>query len=270
MELILFAFLLLSGQGLFALPSGQLSVSSDGTGSGTITSSPSGINCGNTCSATFPAGTQVSLTPNPASGSVLASWNGDCSGAGVCLILISSVTPQSAVATFNSENSNTISLTVSLSGLGNGSVTSAPSGINCGSNCAASFPPGTQVSLTAVPEDGSVFAGWSGGGCSGTGVCAVLSQSPESVSAAFNLASYPLAVSVSGNGEVTSSPAGIDCKAGNLGDCSASFTPGTTVGLTATPAVGSSFVGWGQNCSGSESCSIPMNSAQSVSAAFQP
>jgi hypothetical protein len=157
-----------------------------------------------------------------------------------------------------------------LSGLGNGSVTSAPSGINCGSNCAASFPPGTQVSLTAVPEDGSVFAGWSGGGCSGTGVCAVLSQSPESVSAAFNLASYSLAVSVSGNGEVTSSPAGIDCKAGNSGNCSASFAPGTTVGLTATPAVGSSFLGWGQNCSGSEGCSIPMNSAQSVSAAFQP
>ncbi len=142
MRQVLLALLLSSGQGLFALPLGQLSVSSDGTGSGTITSSPSGINCGNTCSASYPAGTQVSLNANPASGSVLASWNGDCSGAGVCLILISSGTPQSAVATFNSENSNTISLTVSLSGLGNGSVVSAPSGINCGSDCAASFSPG--------------------------------------------------------------------------------------------------------------------------------
>ncbi len=270
MNFILFALLLSVGQGLFAAPSGQLSVSSDGTGSGTITSSPSGINCGNICSASYPAGTQVSLSANPASGSILASWNGDCFGTGVCLISISSVAAQSAVATFNSENSDTIPLTVSLSGLGNGSVTSSPSGINCGSDCAGSFPPGTQVSLTAVAEEGSVFAGWSGGGCSGTGVCTVSSQSPESVSAAFNLASYPLRVSVSGNGEVTSSPAGIDCRAGNSGDCLASFALGTTVSLTAEPAVGSSFVGWGQNCSGNGNCSIAINSAQSVSAAFQP
>ncbi len=268
MKSVLAAAFVIASPALFAAPSGQLSVSSDGTGSGTIISSPPGINCGNICSADYPAGTQVSLTPNPDPGSVLASWGGDCAGTGVCLISISSITPQSAVAAFNSENSNAVSLTVALSGLGNGSITSSPQGIDCGSVCSASFAPQTQVSLTAVPASGSVFAGWSGSGCSGTGACAVSSRSPESITAAFNLAAHTLTVSVSGNGEVSSSPSGIDCRAGGSGACSASFAPGTTVGLTATPEAGSSFSGWGGACSGDGDCSVPMNSAQSVSAAF--
>ncbi len=270
MKSVIVGALLLASPALFAATSGQLAVSSDGTGSGTITSSPAGISCGNVCSASYSAGAQVALTPNPAPGSAFANWNGDCAGAGVCLILISSTTSQSAVATFNSENSNTVSLTVSMSGLGNGSVRSNPKGIDCGSDCSASFSPQTQVSLTAIPDAGSVFVGWSGSGCSGTGSCAVSSQSPESITAAFDRASYTLTVSVSGNGEVSSSPAGIDCKAENSGACSADFAPGTTVSLTATPMAGSSFSAWGEACSGGGPCSVPMNSAQSVSAAFQP
>jgi hypothetical protein len=76
-------------------------------------------------------------------------------------------------------------LTVTLSGSGSGSVTSSPAGIDCGSTCAASFPLGSQVTLTAVPAAGSSFAGWSGGGCSGTGACVVALDEARSVAAEF-------------------------------------------------------------------------------------
>lgn len=68
-----------------------------------------------------------------------------------------------------------------------------------------------------------------------------------------------------GSGTVTSSPAGIDCGS----SCSGSFSPGTSVTLTATPGSGSRFSSWGGACSGSTpSCTVTMDQARSVSATF--
>ena len=75
---------------------------------------------------------------------------------------------------------------------------------------------------------------------------------------------YILSVSVSGNGTVTSSPSGINCGA----TCSASFTSGTQVTLTASAAAGSSFNGWSGACNGTSTCSVTMNAAESVAANF--
>ena len=77
-----------------------LQIARNGTGSGTVTSSPSGISCGTTCSRSFSGGTTVTLTAIPASGSVFASWSGSgCTGTGSCSVQInSSVT---VTATFN-------------------------------------------------------------------------------------------------------------------------------------------------------------------------
>lgn len=79
-----------------------------------------------------------------------------------------------------------VMLQVNKSGTGTGTVTSSPSGINCGSTCSKSFSSGTVVTLTATPASGSGFAGWSGGGCSGTGNCAVTVNSSTTVTATFN------------------------------------------------------------------------------------
>src|SRR5256886_10918301 len=52
-----------------------------GTGSGSVTSSPAGITCGTTCSASFPVGTMITLTATPATGSTFTGWSGGgCSG----------------------------------------------------------------------------------------------------------------------------------------------------------------------------------------------
>jgi hypothetical protein len=56
-------------------------------------------------------------------------------------------------------------LIISAAGTGAGTIVSAPTGINCysaGAPCMAPFPPNTVVTLSAVPDDGSIFKGWSG------------------------------------------------------------------------------------------------------------
>ncbi|GAK52829.1 hypothetical protein U14_04086 [Candidatus Moduliflexus flocculans] len=78
----------------------------------------------------------------------------------------------------------TITLTVNKSGTG--TITSNPTGINCGSDCTETFSQATSVTLTATPESGSSFGGWSGGGCSGTiPICTLQVSAATTVSAVF-------------------------------------------------------------------------------------
>jgi len=163
----------------------QLTVQLSGNGGGSVSSSPAGITCGTTCSASFANGTAVTLTATPNTGSTFGGWSGGgCSGTGTCSVTLSAAT--SVTATFNTATANNDQLTVQLSGNGSGSVSSSPAGITCGTTCSASFVNGTAVTLTATPNAGSTFGGWSGGGCSGTGTCSVTLTSNTSVTATFN------------------------------------------------------------------------------------
>ncbi len=78
-------------------------------------------------------------------------------------------------------------LSVNRAGGGEGTVTSAPAGIDCGATCLASFAPDTAITLTATPAGGSTFGGWSGP-CTGTGSCALTLSAATAVTATFDLA----------------------------------------------------------------------------------
>jgi len=158
--------------------------------------------------------------------------------------------------------------TLRLTTSGNGLVSGA--GADCRGNCSAQYVSGSQVHLVAVPDTGAVFVGWAGA-CSGTGGCDLTLDADRDVSATFAAAVPPpqgqhrLTVVVQGKGRVTSSPAGIDCESSS---CSADFTSGTTVTLTAAPASGYGFAGWGTDCSGAGGCTLSISKDATVYANF--
>ena len=185
----------------FALQSVTLTVSETGAGSGTVTSAPAGINCGATCSWSYSSGSALTLTAAPATGSIFTGWSGGgCSGTGACVVTLTGATTVTAAFALQP-----VSLTVSKTGAGSGTVTSAPAGINCGATCSWSYTSGTALTLTAVPATGSSFTGWSGGGCSGTGACTVTLTAEASVTAGFGLQSAAISF-VQGNYAVPQTP----------------------------------------------------------------
>jgi hypothetical protein len=163
-----------------------------------------------------------------------------------------------------------VGLTVTPAGSGTGTVSSSPAGITCGTTCSGTYTPGTTLTLTAAADSGSTFTGWSGA-CTGSGSCGVTLTSDTNVTATFSqqaqaqAPSQTLMVGVSGKGTVTSSLSGINCGK----TCSASYQPGTSVTLYATPGSGFTFMGWSGACSGNDSCVVSMSAAQTVNATFR-
>ena len=90
-------------------------------------------------------------------------------------------------------------LTAAKTGSGTGTVSSNPAGITCGATCTARYLSGTSVTLSAAATAGSVFTGWSGGGCTGTGTCVVNLTADTTVTANFEVLRN-LTVSKAGSG----------------------------------------------------------------------
>jgi hypothetical protein len=169
----------------------NLSVSKTGAGSGLVTSSPGGILCGADCTQDYIyntlKGVHLVLTASPEAGSIFTGWSGGCAGSGACQV---NLTADTAV-TANFDPGTSYTLSVTKTGFGFGAVTSSPPGIACGDACSSAFPPGTLVDLTIeYVSQGSTFTGWSGWGCSGTGMCTVTMESPKTILAGFN-GDYP-------------------------------------------------------------------------------
>jgi hypothetical protein len=240
-----------------------LTVTHAGSGSGTVTSSPAGISCPETCFAEYEPDTPVTLTATPKPGSTFVGWEGSgCSGTGTCQVTLG--LDKAVTAKFQQLP---VTLTVALSGSGSGSVESSPDGIACPGTCSHAYEPDLPVTLTATPVSGSTFVGWSGAGCSGTSTCQVTMSSEMTVTAKFEkLQALNVSIVGSGVGSVESSPSGIACP----GTCSHAYEPGTQATLTATAAAGSRFAGWeGSGCSGTGTCQITMTSEMAVTAKFE-
>jgi hypothetical protein len=78
-----------------------------------------------------------------------------------------------------------VTLKVMKTGLGAGTITSNPAGIDCGATCDGTYSSPVFITLTAIPAAGSAFSGWSGD-CSGM-ICTVTMSADRSLRAEFSL-----------------------------------------------------------------------------------
>jgi hypothetical protein len=234
-----------------------LTVAKAGDGAGTVTSGGGEISCGSVCSASFASGAGVTLTATPAAGSVFSGWSGACAGAAAtCTVSLGS--DQAVTATFARERK------LSVGVHGRGAVISAPTGIACINACSALFAPNAAVTLTATPEDGWRFIGWSGP-CGGTGACSLTLGSDTTVNADFRPLFTLRVVTVGGRGTVRSAPNGILCGSA----CSKAFLQGAVVTLRASAAKGYRFTGWAGDCKGSKTtCRVTMRQGRAVVALY--
>lgn len=246
----------------FDLKQIPLTVTLAGTGTGTVTSNPLGINCTGDCNESYPSGTPVTLTAVANTGSMFTGWSDPaCPGTGACVVTLS------AAKTVTANFALTLhTLDVVKNGNGGGTVTSGSGGISCGTDCTDMIPSGT-VLLTAAADTGSVFTGWSVPTCGSALMCAVSVTAATTVTATFTLRKEMLTTSISGSGtgSVASMPTGITCGS----SCSAMFDYGTLVTLTPSPGADSFFARWSGACSGTDPCVVTMDQTRFVDVEFR-
>jgi uncharacterized repeat protein (TIGR02543 family) len=254
-------------------PARTLSVAASGNGSGRITTlTAPGLTCVSNCSVSqqFALGAAVTLTPQPTVGTTFRWTGGDiCSGSGTCLASMSA--NHSAVGQFTL-NRHSLLVANRL----NGSVVNVQplpggAGIDCGNGdavCSGVFDWGTPIALQATPVAGFTFVNWTGTACAGStnSTCAFALKANVTVTPNYR-ARTVVTVVKAGNGAGTVSGPGISCG----GTCSAAELDAKPVKLTATPAVGSRFLGFTDACvSSTSTCTfVPAGDSQTVTATFE-
>lgn len=150
----------------FVLEEFELTVNTAGNGTGSVAQTPNG--------GRYEYGTVVTLTATADPHAVFSGWVGaDCSGTDpVCVLTIDAA--KTVTATFALEQH---ALTTATSGSGTGTISRSPD--------SAMYDHGTTVTLTATADEGSTFAGWKGGGCSGKAACMVTMDKAQTVTATF-------------------------------------------------------------------------------------
>lgn len=262
-----------------------LSVSTSGPagGDGVVTSTPGGIVCPPTCSASFTSGSTVTLGEVVDSTVAFSAWggaNGCRTNLQTCNLTMSG--NKVVAAAFDP----TVDVSIFGSGLG---VVSSSAGVVCDrqTNCANSatvryiYPKGSTVVLTESTGTASSFTGWTGdGGCNTASTCTITLNGYEHIIATFTalgttgISSFTIRVVVpNGGGYVTSTPAGLDCGVSTHTACAFGFSKGTSVKLATAAASGYRFAGWSQaGCSGhTTACVITSTSPlQGVGGIFSP
>lgn len=225
----------------FAIKSLNLAVSTEGSGSGTITGAPANP---------IEYGTVITLTAAPSPNSDFAGWGGACTGASSETCILTMTQPYSVSAVFNLK---TYTLTVNIAGSGSGSVSGAP---------ANPITHGSVVTLTATANANSNFTGWTGA-CAGTAPCVLTMTQPRTVTATFTLKNvdpdeFEVTISNSGDrGTVTVEVITETLRANvqspmRTASPAALYPEGTILRLTATPFRGYSFVGWSGDATGAQ------------------
>jgi Divergent InlB B-repeat domain/HYDIN/CFA65/VesB-like, Ig-like domain len=239
-----------------------------GTGSGTIKSSPVGIDCGGTCKASFGYGQVVALTPQPSGGSTFTGW-ADCDTVSGQICTVTMTKDHTVTPTFTLGQST---LSVQVQGDGTGTVKSDMGEIDCpGGSCSATFDNNHIVTLSANPGTGADFEGWSDGPCGGTNpTCSVTMDAAKSVTATFARKTFTLTVANAGLGGsmgayTKSSDGRIDCHS----TCSATYKYNDAVTLTAYEDASHQFTNWSGCTPGMDNpCTVYVTGDMTVTARF--
>lgn len=226
-------------------PTYTLTVNAAGSASGTVARSPD--------KSVYTAGEQVTLTASPASGAIFVGWSGAVTSFANPVTIVMD-TDKLVTATFDTEPVESFVLTVTPTGTGTGSVTRSPD--------KQSYAAGETVELTAIPQAGSLFVGWSGAATSTTESISILMDGHKTIVATFSQSTgetYELNVLTAGDGSGTVL----------VTPDKESYSAGETVELVAQAAQGSCFIGWGGDAGGDQlETQLMMDDDRQVVAAF--
>lgn len=203
-------------------------------GNGAVTKGPD--------QAQYIDGDQVTLTATPADGWAFAGWSGDFTG-NTSPAVVTVNGNKTIVATFKQRRALTINVT------GNGTVSKDPN--------KAEYADGDVVTLTATPQTGWSFVGWSGAATGSASSTTITLDADKTVTATFKQ-NFALTVTTTGQGAVARTPDQVN------------YVDGTQVTLQATAADGWEFVGWGGDLTGAVNpMTITMSGAKNVEAIFK-
>ena len=263
----------------FSVTRFPLTVTLSGTGGGTVALGD-GSSCSlavgqgtAVCTTNVTAGTTVSVAPSPSVASTFEGFSGDCSGRDACSA--SMTAPRRVGVTFTRRQ---LELSVVMSGTGGGTVVlgGAPiCALTLGqgtSTCTRLVDAGSTLSLTSTPSWASTFDGFSGS-CAGLGACTLaVGVTPVSVSAVFTRRQVPLTLQLRGQGGGSVRLNGAVVCTIALGQTTASCSQqvdfGSSLTLTASPTIESSFAGFGGACASGQTCTITPEAATTVTADF--
>jgi len=215
--------------------SNEVTLSVSAVGPGAVTLEPPG--------GLYTIGTSVTVTAVPDADAAFTGWSGGLGG---------TANPQVVVVNANTSATATFAtlFDVTVSAAGPGTVTLDPTG--------GTYPAGTSVTITALPDADAAFTGWSGdlGGATNP---KIVSVSGDLVASASFATLFDVALSVTGPGSVTLDPPG------------GTYPAGTIVNVAATPDAGAGFTGFGGDLAGTASPQpLTVDADKTVSAAFQP
>ena len=226
--------------GLYAI-----SVTKGGAGTGVVRGT--GFDCGSDCSESASSGS-VALTAISDTGSSFTGWSGcDSISGSQCTMNYDS--NKTVTATFSLSSR----LTVARSGAQQGTVTSSPAGIACGTACSGYYPIDTKITLTSALPPGHCVT-WTGCTQNYASCSLTMGTSNTSVTATYQT-DKRLYVTRTGSPRkrITSSPPGIDCGS----DCNEAYPQGTKVTLTSEAPPKGKHVEW-------SGCAVQDNPLQCV------
>ena len=247
------------------LPVYPLTLTTEGPGSGLVSSTFTGTDCGSQCTNSYFTGADVTLIATPAGDSLFSAWSGD-EGCSEGQVMIEG--PKTCTASFTLKPTYNLSLSI----VGDGRVIRNPPGIeDCGNNC-ANYLSDTTVELNPILGTGSqgyLF----GSNCpdgkivmDGEKSCYVTFTEEPIVTPPSGDPDKPYQLSVilggTGNGKVIST--GIDCGNGS-DDCTENYAPNVVITLSATSDAESNFGGWSEDCVNGQ---MTMNSNKACIATF--